>query len=88
MARCTLRLGLGALLGALATTSACFSPQEPACAFSCATDGICPASYACGSDGLCHRDDGVGVCGLDPVVHGDAGAADGPADGAAANLSD
>jgi hypothetical protein len=54
---------------------ACFSPKEPACAFSCATDGLCPTSYSCGSDGLCHRDDGKGVCLLDPD---DAAA---PADG-------
>jgi hypothetical protein len=54
---------------------ACFSPKEPACAFSCAVDGLCPTSYTCGSDGLCHRDDGKGVCLLGPD---DAGA---PADG-------
>ena len=31
--------------------ASCFSPREPACAFSCATDGTSPA-YACGSDNL------------------------------------
>jgi hypothetical protein len=69
-------LALVLVLGALAV--ACFSPREPACAFSCATDGLCPASYTCGSDGLCHRADGVGVCLLTAV---DGGArADGGAD--------
>jgi hypothetical protein len=68
------RVALVFALAALAT--ACFSPKEPACAFSCVTDGLCPASYVCGSDGLCHRADGVGLCLLNPV---DGGA---PADGA------
>jgi hypothetical protein len=70
MARGGTRLGLGLLLGALAVAAACFSPREPACAFSCATDGRCPTSYACGSDGLCHREDDAGVCLLDPVDAG------------------
>jgi hypothetical protein len=65
---------LALLLGTLAAAAAaCFSPREPACAFSCATDGACPASYVCGSDGLCHRADGVGVCLLGPL---DGGAGD------------
>jgi hypothetical protein len=64
---------LALLLGALAAAAACFSPREPACAFSCATDGACPASYVCRSDGLCHRMDGAGVCLLDPP---DGGAGD------------
>ena len=59
----------------LGLAAACFSPKEPACAFSCVTDGLCPASYVCGSDGLCHRADGVGMCLLNPV---DGGA---PSDG-------
>jgi len=54
----------------LALAAACFSPKEPACAFSCATDGLCPSSYTCGSDGLCHRADGVGICLLNPVDGG------------------
>jgi hypothetical protein len=66
MARGAARLGLGFLLAALAS-AACFSPKEPACAFSCAADGECPTSYTCGSDGLCHREDGQGVCLLAPV---------------------
>jgi len=63
---------LALLLAALAA-AACFSPREPACAFSCATDGACPTSYVCGSDGLCHRMDGAGVCLLDQL---DGGAGD------------
>jgi hypothetical protein len=67
-----------ALVLALAVLAvACFSPKEPACAFSCVTDGLCPASYVCASDGLCHRADGVGVCLL---TASDAGA---PADAGA-----
>jgi hypothetical protein len=50
----------------LVMLSACFSPKEPACAFSCAADGKCPPSYTCGSDNLCHRDDGQGFCTLEP----------------------
>ena len=59
-------------VAALALAAGCFSPTQPACAFSCATDGLCPTAYTCRSDGLCHRADGVGVCLLDPD---DAGAA-------------
>jgi hypothetical protein len=66
MKRGEARLALGLLLAALAT-AACFSPKEPVCAFSCATDGVCPSSYTCGSDGLCHRPDAAGICLLDPV---------------------
>ena len=69
------RLVLALALAASTWGGACFSPKEPACAFSCAADGLCPTSYMCGSDGLCHRDDGKGVCLLGPD---DAGA---PADG-------
>jgi hypothetical protein len=72
------RLGLVLVLTALGG-AACFSPKEPACAFSCATDGLCPTAYACGADGLCHRADGKGVCLLGPD---DAGATpDAPGDG-------
>jgi hypothetical protein len=60
----------GALLAAALAAPACFSPKEPGCAFSCVTDGVCPAAYTCGSDGLCHRDDGAGVCLLTPVDGG------------------
>jgi hypothetical protein len=62
------RVALLVLLAAAAT--ACFSPREPACAFSCATDGKCPTSYVCGSDGLCHRADDAGACLLNPVDGG------------------
>jgi hypothetical protein len=61
-----MRAQLWLALVLFALGGACFSPKEPACAFSCATDGLCPTSYACGSDGLCHRADGKGVCLLGP----------------------
>jgi len=73
MASAASGLGMAAMLGALAASAGCFSPREPACAFSCATDGACPTSYVCRSDGLCHRqeqDDSAAACPLDP---GDAG---------------
>jgi hypothetical protein len=63
-----MRIGAATAIVALAmVTSACFSPKEPACAFSCAADGECPPSYTCGSDNLCHRADGQGVCTFEPV---------------------
>jgi hypothetical protein len=68
MSRRAKGLGLAILLATLA--AACFSPREPACAFSCAADGTCPASYVCGDDGLCHRADGAGTCLLTPVDGG------------------
>jgi hypothetical protein len=67
------RFWLVLLLATSIWGGACFSPKEPACAFSCATDGLCPTSYTCGSDGLCHRDDGKGVCLLGPDDAGDGG---------------
>lgn len=71
-----LRLSLAVALSAL-LSSACFSPRQPACAFSCVSDGRCPAGYSCQSDGLCHRDDGVGVCDLPSQADaGQDGAAD------------
>jgi hypothetical protein len=63
---CALALGVAA--------SSCFSPLQPACAFSCGANGACPTAYVCASDGLCHRADGQGLCLLDPV---DGGTPDG-----------
>ncbi len=62
--------------------TACFSPQQPGCAFSCASDGLCPSGYSCRTDNLCHRDDGQGICNLvgvtgDAAVGGDGAATDG-----------
>ena len=48
--------------GAAVGSTACFDPKQPACAFSCAADGLCPSGYSCGTDQLCHRDDGQGSC--------------------------
>jgi hypothetical protein len=70
------------VLAALAGGGGCFSPQQPACAFSCVVDHECPKGYTCGGDGLCHRADGVGQCRLDPV-EGGTGPGDGGVDGSA-----
>jgi hypothetical protein len=74
-------LGLAVVLcGAAWGLTACFNPQQPGCAFSCASDGICPAGYSCQSDRLCHRTDGQGTC---AVTHlGDAGGDGQPGDAA------
>jgi hypothetical protein len=56
-------LGLGA--------GACFSPNQPACAFSCAEAGACPSGYTCGADKFCHKEGATGICPLD-----DAGSVD------------
>jgi hypothetical protein len=74
MRRLVLTLTFALALGA--AVSSCFAPLQPACAFSCATTGSCPADYVCASDGLCHRADGRGLCLLDPVDGGPDGAAD------------
>jgi hypothetical protein len=79
-----LRLVVVLLVGAAASPG-CFDPRQPGCAFSCATDGMCPASYRCADDGLCHRDDGQGSCMLLPQIDAaqDAGSeagTDGPVD--------
>jgi hypothetical protein len=62
---------------AAAAFAGCFSPQQPACAFSCGPAGECPADYTCGADDLCHRNDGVGLCLLPPQdAASDAAASD------------
>jgi hypothetical protein len=70
--------GLIFLLGLLAAAGlpACFNPAQPGCAFSCASDGLCPSGYSCGGDLLCHRTDGQGSCAAGPI------STDGGADGA------
>jgi hypothetical protein len=59
----------------LISLSGCFSPQQPACAFSCvAPPGRCPQDYACGHDGLCHRAGADSAsCALTPPIPADAG---------------
>jgi hypothetical protein len=59
---------------------ACFNPQQPGCAFSCASDGVCPAGYSCGTDQLCRRTDGQGSC---SVSHLDDASLDGQTSDAA-----
>jgi len=72
--------GLVILLGLLAAAGlpACFNPQQPGCAFSCASDGLCPSGYSCRGDRLCHRNDGQGTCTTGPVSDDGAAA---PTDG-------
>lgn len=61
------RISVAGLALALAVAAAaCFSPQQPACAFSCGPAGACPADFTCASDNLCHRNDGHGLCLLAP----------------------
>ena len=50
---------------------ACFNPNQPICAFSCAEAGVCPDGYTCGADKLCHKDGATGVCPLDDAGTGD-----------------
>ena len=71
-------LRLVALL-AVAAAVGCYSPKQPACAFSCVDDGVCPAGFTCQADGVCHRDDSQGTCTIPSQIDaGDAG--DGPDD--------
>ena len=72
------RLRFVLFAAALALTpglTGCFNPEQPACGFSCAGDGLCPSGYSCAADKLCHRDDGQGICELDSGASspGDAG---------------
>jgi hypothetical protein len=75
---------VGGLALALAVAgAACFSPQQPACAFSCGPGDACPADFTCRGDGLCHRDDGHGLCLLPPQDGGSDAAETGDASDAA-----
>jgi hypothetical protein len=69
-------LRIAALL-AVAAAAGCYSPKQPACAFSCVDDGICPAGFTCQSDGVCHRDDSQGTC----TIRSQSDAGDASADG-------
>jgi hypothetical protein len=62
MAVAVLSVWTGLIVAFVFFTAGCFSPRQPACAFSCAADGVCPAGYSCQDDGVCHRDDGQGTC--------------------------
>ena len=56
----------------------CFSPDKPACAFSCATPPhTCPAGWTCGTDDVCHNPDSTGLC----LIVIDAAQSDGDTDG-------
>jgi len=57
-------VAVAALLAAL--VAGCFSPRQPACAFSCAAPPhSCPPQYACADDGFCHRAGDSGECMFD-----------------------
>jgi hypothetical protein len=77
--RIALGAGLLACLAAgLATGLAggCFKPDNPACAFSCATPPHdCPTGWTCGADLVCHNPNSAGQC----LITTDAAAPDGPA---------
>jgi hypothetical protein len=62
-----------------AAVPACFKPDHPACAFSCADPPhTCPSGYTCGADNLCHDPLSTGFCLLEPLdaATPDAGAGD------------
>ena len=86
--RILLASGIAMLLAAAAPI-ACFSLQEPACAFTCVTPPhLCPENYSCGDDGLCHRAGATGVCAFAAPNDGAADAADAAADAGAADAGD
>ena len=68
-----MRRALFLIAAALAAiVASCFSPDQPACAFSCATTHTCPTSYVCAPDGFCHRADAQGLCTLTPDASSDS----------------
>jgi hypothetical protein len=69
------RAALLALLWVGVGISSCFAPRQPACAFSCAGDGKCPAGYSCSADdGWCHRDDAPDATCDPPQIDSGSGA--------------
>jgi len=72
----------GAVVGGTLPVTGCFSPEQPACAFSCAEPpNRCPESYTCGDDLLCHRTGAETACPLSPPHDGSS-----PADAANASV--
>jgi len=80
-------LRLVALL-AVVTAAGCYSPKQPACAFSCVDDGVCPAGFTCQADGVCHRDDSPGTCTIPSQIDAGDTSADGPGDGGSDDAAD
>ena len=73
-----------------AAVPACFKPDHPACAFSCADPPhTCPSGYTCGADNLCHDPLNTGYLPhragrrARPPMHGAADAANEASDAAA-----
>ena len=40
----------------LVLLTACYSPVQPECGFTCGPSGECPTGYFCATDMVCHRD--------------------------------
>ena len=73
-------LALGGQVGA---PLACFSLQQPPCAFTCVDPPhTCPENYTCGTDFLCHKKGSTVMCGLTPPDTGEMDAASNDADDA------
>ncbi len=62
--RSRLRVALALVFGLGLGAGACFSPNQPICAFSCAEAGVCPDGYTCGADKFCHKEGATGFCPL------------------------
>jgi hypothetical protein len=58
------------LAAVVAAGAGCFSPPQPACAFSCAENGDCPSGYSCADDGVCHREGDQRSCDIPPQTDG------------------
>ena len=88
------------ILGVLVAAAGCFSPDQPACQFSCALPPhACPANYVCRADNYCHRKDSTGLCmgfplseagtpDAHPDAHPDASMPDAPIDALVVDASD
>jgi len=63
--RLRLMVALAVTFAAGLVGGACFNPNQPACAFSCADAGLCPDGYTCGADKICHKVGATGVCPLE-----------------------
>jgi hypothetical protein len=79
LAALALAFGLGLSAGA------CFNPNQPVCAFSCAEAGLCPSGYLCGADKFCHKEGATGICPLGDGSAPDATPPDASADASAGN---
>jgi hypothetical protein len=51
---------------------ACFSPEQPTCAFTCSATGLCPDNYVCQADGYCHKNGSTAACPFPDAAASDA----------------